>query len=136
MNCVIYCTPGGVAIETQDADSVFKIQSQEAVQIYPIFTKDDFPLDLRHTVTDDVQDFTGKEIGLIKSAEPVKIRVKPDAIYSGTKYYKLSKEAEKGMKPEINKMLEQGILKEVLSSTHNSPVMGLKKQSGKQTQEK
>ena len=76
-------------------------------------------------------DFTGKEIGLIKSAEPVKIRVKPDAVYPRTRQVKLSKKAEEGMKHVINQMLEQGILKEVWSSPCNSPVMDLKKTSGK-----
>ena len=106
MNCVIYCTLYDVAIEMQDENSVFKIQSRGAVQMYPIFAKDDWPLDLNHTVKDYVWDFTGKEIGLIKSAEPVKIRVKPDAIYPCTSQYNVSMEAEEGIKHVITQMLE------------------------------
>ena len=130
MNCVIYCTPDGVAVETQDEDSEYTFQTK-IVQQFLMFLKQDLPADLRDPVKDKVWDFTGKDIGLIKSAEPVKIQVKPNAILPRIKQYKLSKEAEEDMQPVREHVIDQGILKQVLSSPCNSPVMGIKKPSGK-----
>ena len=63
---------------------------------------------------------SGKEIGLRKSAEPVKIKVKLNAVFPRMKQYKLLSVAEEGMKLVIDQMIEQGILSEVLRSPEQS----------------
>ena len=61
----------------------------------------------------------------------MKIQVKERAKLPIIRLYKLSKEAEDGMRLVIDQMVEQGILRQVVSSPCNSPVMGIKKPSGK-----
>ena len=51
---MICCTADGVAFKIQAEDSYFKIKSQEIVQMYQVFSKEDLPPDLRYTVNECV----------------------------------------------------------------------------------
>ena len=44
-------------------------------------TKGDLPSELREQVKEGVWDFSGKDVGLIKGVEPVRIEVRKDAQY-------------------------------------------------------
>ena len=74
MNCEIYCTPDGVALQTHYEDVEFKISTQRSGGgMFVHLTRDDLPFDLREKVKEEVWDFRGKEIGLIKGLKPVRI---------------------------------------------------------------
>ncbi|KAJ1130246.1 hypothetical protein NDU88_008601 [Pleurodeles waltl] len=51
------------------------------ISFFPMFTVTDLPTELQGTVTEKVWDLTGKEVGLIKGVEPVKVDVKPNAVF-------------------------------------------------------
>ncbi|XP_078521675.1 uncharacterized protein LOC144790911 [Lissotriton helveticus] len=132
LNCTIYCTPKGVELQTNDDDADFKVaNTHTCIELYPAITVEELPWDLRDSVSPEVWDFTGEEIGLIKGVEPVRIQVRQNVEFPRTPQYKLTPETLEGIKPVIESMVRQGILKEVMGSPCNSPIMGLQKPSGK-----
>ncbi|XP_078506943.1 uncharacterized protein LOC144767334 [Lissotriton helveticus] len=132
LNCTIYCTPKGVELQTNDDDADFKVaNTHTCIELYPAITVEELLWDLRDSVSPEVWDFTGEEIGLIKGVEPVRIQVRQNVEFPRTPQYKVTPETLEGIKPVIESMVRQGILKEVMGSPCNSPIMGLQKPSGK-----
>ncbi|KAJ1115544.1 hypothetical protein NDU88_003768 [Pleurodeles waltl] len=74
--------------ETETTDEEYPV-----INFFPMFTVTDLPADLQGTVREKVWDLTGKEVGLIKGVEPVKVSVKPNAMfprYRSTTWCKMS----------------------------------------------
>ncbi|KAJ1098966.1 hypothetical protein NDU88_004071 [Pleurodeles waltl] len=61
--------------ETETTDEEYPL-----ISFFPRFTVTDLPADFQGTVKEKVRDLTGKEVGLIKGVEPVKVSVKPNAV--------------------------------------------------------
>ncbi|KAJ1191419.1 hypothetical protein NDU88_000735 [Pleurodeles waltl] len=51
------------------------------IEFFPMFTVNELHADLQGTVQENVWDLTGKEVGLIKGVEPIKITLKPNVVY-------------------------------------------------------
>ncbi|KAJ1157649.1 hypothetical protein NDU88_010353 [Pleurodeles waltl] len=62
---------GGDEVETVD-------EEYPLITLYPMLTEADIPAELQETVEREVWDMTGKEVGLVKGVEPVKVTVKPN----------------------------------------------------------
>ncbi|KAJ1194467.1 hypothetical protein NDU88_003755, partial [Pleurodeles waltl] len=60
------------------------------ISFFPMFTVTDLPTELQGTVTEKVWDLTGKEVGLIKGVEPVKVDVKPNAVFPQVPQYHMA----------------------------------------------
>ncbi|KAJ1180371.1 hypothetical protein NDU88_005592 [Pleurodeles waltl] len=91
--CSITCSNDGIEVQTNSDDagdeSQFIEEGGETNEDYPFITL--FPvltlIDLQGTVTEKVWDLTGKEVGLIKGVEPVKVHGdanRPVAYFSAT----------------------------------------------------
>ncbi|KAJ1156040.1 hypothetical protein NDU88_008765 [Pleurodeles waltl] len=52
----------------------------------------DLPVELQGTVTEKVWDVTGKEVGLIKGVEPVKVQIKPNAVFPQVSQYHMTQD--------------------------------------------
>ncbi|KAJ1157310.1 hypothetical protein NDU88_010025 [Pleurodeles waltl] len=100
-----------------------------------MLTVNDLPAELQGTVKEKVWDLTGKEVGLIKGVEPVKVEVKPNAVFPQVPQYHTAQDVLIQVAQIIADFVKQGVLKEVLSSPCNSPIMGLKKPCGKVVQD-
>ncbi|KAJ1093264.1 hypothetical protein NDU88_006369 [Pleurodeles waltl] len=101
------------------------------ITLYPMITEADIPAELQETVGKEVWDMTGKEVGLVKGVEPVKVTVKPNVTFPQTPQYHMAQDTLMKVAQLIDEFVKQGVLKEVLSSPCNSPIMGLIKPSGK-----
>ncbi|KAJ1135458.1 hypothetical protein NDU88_001898 [Pleurodeles waltl] len=113
-------------LETEAANEDFPL-----ITLFPMLTITDLPAELQGTVTEKVWDLTGKEVGLIKGVEPVKVQVKPNAVFPQVPQYHMAQDVLIQVSQIIVDFVKQGVLKEVLSSPCNSPIMGLKKPCGK-----
>ncbi|KAJ1217588.1 hypothetical protein NDU88_005182 [Pleurodeles waltl] len=100
------------------------------INFFPMFTVTDLPADLQGTVREKVWDLTGKEVGLIKGVEPVKVSVKPNAVFSQVPQYHMAQDVIIQVAQLIADFVKQGALKEVMSSACNSPIMGLRRPCG------
>ncbi|KAJ1208909.1 hypothetical protein NDU88_004292 [Pleurodeles waltl] len=112
--------------ETETTDEEYPL-----ISFFPMFTVTDLPTELQGTVTEKVWDFTGKEVGLIKGVEPVKVKVKPNAVFSHVPQYHMAQDVLIQVTQIIADFVKQGVLKEVMSSPCNSPILGLTKTCGK-----
>ncbi|KAJ1215714.1 hypothetical protein NDU88_003322 [Pleurodeles waltl] len=115
---------GGDEVETVD-------EEYPLITLYPMITEADIPAELQETVGKEVWDMTGKEVGLVKGVEPVKVTVKPNVTFPQTPQYHVAQDTLMKVAQLIDEFVKQGVLKEVLSSPCNSPIMGLIKPSGK-----
>ncbi|KAJ1193434.1 hypothetical protein NDU88_002732 [Pleurodeles waltl] len=90
--CSITCSNDGIEIQTnsddEGDDGQFSELETEAVNedyplitLFQMLTVTDLPAELQGTVTEKVWDLTGKEVGLIKGVEPVKVQVKPNVVF-------------------------------------------------------
>ncbi|KAJ1205042.1 hypothetical protein NDU88_000477 [Pleurodeles waltl] len=114
---------GGDEVETVD-------EEYPLITLYPMLTEADIPAELQETVGKEVWDMTGKEVGLVKGIEPVKVTVKPNVTFPQTPQYHMAQDTLMKVAQLIDEFVKQGVLKEVLSSPCNSPSMGLIKPSG------
>ncbi|KAJ1205467.1 hypothetical protein NDU88_000902, partial [Pleurodeles waltl] len=108
--------------ETETTDEEYPL-----ISFFPMFTVTDLPIELQGTVTEKVWDLTGKEVGLIKGVEPVKVEVKPNAVFPQVPQYHMAQDVLIQVTQIIADFVKQGVLKEVMSSPCNSPIMGLRK---------
>ncbi|KAJ1177910.1 hypothetical protein NDU88_003162 [Pleurodeles waltl] len=141
LGCSIMCSNEGITIQTSsDGEEEDSVEGDEMetvdeeyplICLFPMITEEDIPAELRETVGKEVWDMTGKEVGLMKGVEPVKVTVKPNAIFPQTPQYHMAQDTLMKVAQLIDKFVKQGVLKEVLSSPCNSPIMGLIKPSGK-----
>ncbi|KAJ1115559.1 hypothetical protein NDU88_003782 [Pleurodeles waltl] len=140
--CSITCSNDGIEVQTNSDDEGDEGQFSEEetgtanedyplITLFPMLTMIDLPVELQGTVTEKVWDLTGKEVGLIKGVEPVKVQVKPNAVFPQVPQYHVAQDVLIEVSQIIADFLKQGVLKEVLSSPCNSPKMGLKKPCGK-----
>ncbi|KAJ1203484.1 hypothetical protein NDU88_007269 [Pleurodeles waltl] len=113
-------------LETENAN-----EENPLITLFPMFTVTDLPVELQGTVTEKVWDLIGKEVGLIKGVEPVKVEVKPNAVFPQILQYHMAQDVLIQVTQIIVYFVKQGVLKEVMSSPCNSPIMGLKKPRGK-----
>ncbi|KAJ1206038.1 hypothetical protein NDU88_001452 [Pleurodeles waltl] len=77
------------------------------------------------TVQENGWDLTGKEV------ETIEITLKLNALFLQLPQYDMAQDVLMKVVQKIGDFLKQGVLKEVLSSLCNSPIMGLKKPCGK-----
>ncbi|KAJ1105885.1 hypothetical protein NDU88_003289 [Pleurodeles waltl] len=141
LGCSIMCSNEGITIQTSsDGEEEDSVEGDEMetvdeeyplICLFPMITEEDIPAELRETVGKEVWDMTGKEVGLMKGVEPVKVTVKPNAIFPQTPQYHMAQDTLMKVAQLIDEFVKQGVLKEVLSSPCNSPIMGLIKPSGK-----
>ncbi|KAJ1091214.1 hypothetical protein NDU88_004341 [Pleurodeles waltl] len=96
-----------------------------------MFKVTDLPAELQGTVTEKVWDLTGKEVGLIKGVEPVKVEVKLNEVIPQVPQCHMAQDVCIQVAQIITDFVKQGVLKEVMSSPCNSPIVGLKKPCGK-----
>ncbi|KAJ1194449.1 hypothetical protein NDU88_003737 [Pleurodeles waltl] len=82
-------------------------------------------------VQETVRGLTGKEMGLINGVEPIKITLKLNVVFPQLPQYNMAQDVLMKVAQIIGDFLKQGVLKEVLSSPCNSPIMGFKKPCGK-----
>ncbi|KAJ1089009.1 hypothetical protein NDU88_002163 [Pleurodeles waltl] len=140
--CSITCSNEGTEVQTNSGDEGDKEQVSEPetettdeeyplINFFPMFTVTDLPSDLQGTVQEKVWDLTGKEVGLIKGVEPVKVNVKPNAVFPQVPQYHIAQDVLIKVAQLIAEFMKQGVLKEVMSSPCNSPIMGLRKPCGK-----
>ncbi|KAJ1177284.1 hypothetical protein NDU88_002545 [Pleurodeles waltl] len=113
-------------LETETANEDYPL-----ITLFPMLTVTDLPAELQGSVTEKVWDWTGKKVGLIKGVEPVKVQVKPNAVFPQVPQYHMAQDVLIQVPQIIADFVKQGVLKEVLSSPCNSPIMGLKKPCGK-----
>ncbi|XP_069059599.1 interleukin-1 receptor accessory protein-like [Pleurodeles waltl] len=69
-------------------------------------------IDLQWTVTEKVWDLTGKEVGLIKGVEPVKVDVKPNAVFPQVPQYHMAQVVLIQVMQITADFVKQGVLKE------------------------
>ncbi|KAJ1175331.1 hypothetical protein NDU88_000619 [Pleurodeles waltl] len=100
-------------------------------EFFPMFTVKELHPDLQGMVKEKEWDLTGKEVGLIKGVEPVKVTVKPNAVFPQLPQYHMTQDVLMKVDQIIADFVKQGVLKEVLRSPCNSSIMGLKKPCGK-----
>ncbi|KAJ1178838.1 hypothetical protein NDU88_004080, partial [Pleurodeles waltl] len=119
--------------EEQVTEMVIYNASEEypLIEFFSMFTVKELHADLQGTVKEEVWDLTGKEVGLIKGVEPIKITLKPNAVFPQLPQYNVPQDVLMKVAQITGDFLKQGVLKEVLSSPCNSPIMGLKKPCGK-----
>ncbi|KAJ1138389.1 hypothetical protein NDU88_004775 [Pleurodeles waltl] len=140
--CSITCSSDGIEVQTNSDDEGDDGQFSELetgtanedyplITLFPMLTVINLPAELQGTVTEKVWYLTGKEVGLIKGVEPVKVQVKPNAVFLQVPQYHMAQDALIQVSQIIADFVKQGVLKEVLSSPCNSPIMGLKKPCGK-----
>ncbi|KAJ1108983.1 hypothetical protein NDU88_006353 [Pleurodeles waltl] len=138
--CSITCANDGIEIQANsddEKDQAPEIECENTIEEYPLmkffpmFTVKELHPDLQGTVQENVWDLTGKEVGLIKGVEPVKVTIKPNAVFPQLPQYKMTQYVLTKVAQIIADFVKQGVLKEVLSSPCNSPMMGLKKPCGK-----
>ncbi|KAJ1106094.1 hypothetical protein NDU88_003497 [Pleurodeles waltl] len=140
--CSITCSNEGIEVQTNSDDEGDDGQISEPetatvdkeyplITFFPMFTMTDLPTELQGKVTEKVWDLTGKEVGLIKGVEPVKVEVKPNAVFPQVPQYHMAQDVLIQVTQIIADFVKQGVLKEVMSSPCNSPIMGLKKPCGK-----
>ncbi|KAJ1192662.1 hypothetical protein NDU88_001968 [Pleurodeles waltl] len=139
--CLITCSNDGIEVQTNSDDEGDESQFLEEetgtnedyplITLFPMHTLIDLPVELQGTVTEKVWDLTGKEVGLIKGVELVKVQIKPNAVFPQVPQYHMTQDVLIELSQIIADFLRQGVLKEVLSSPCNSPIMGLKKPCGK-----
>ncbi|KAJ1171074.1 hypothetical protein NDU88_002945 [Pleurodeles waltl] len=107
--CLITCTNEGIAIQTNrdDEESCMpagcNLINEEFPLITPFraFTVLAPPSDLQNTVILKVWDLSGKDIGLTKGVEPVKLTVKPNAVFPKTPQYHMAPDVIEGFTPVI-----------------------------------
>ncbi|KAJ1190758.1 hypothetical protein NDU88_000080 [Pleurodeles waltl] len=140
--CSITCSNEGIEVQTNsydegddgqfsESETETTIEDYPLITLFPMLTVTDLPAELQGTVTEKVWDLTGKEVGLIKGVEPVKVQVKPNAVLPKVPQYHMAQDALIQVSQIIADFVKQGVLKEVLSSPCNSPIMGYKKPCGK-----
>ncbi|KAJ1098569.1 hypothetical protein NDU88_003677 [Pleurodeles waltl] len=140
--CSITCSNEGIGMQTNSDDEGYDGQISDTetettdeeyplISFFPMFTMTDLPADLQGTVTEKVWDLTGKEVGLLKGVEPVKVDVNPNAVFPQVPQYHMAQDVLIQVTQIIADFVKQGVLKEVMSSPCNSPVMGLRKPWGK-----
>lgn len=69
------------------------------------------------------------DIGLVKSAEPVKVQLRPGVNLPHKKQYPLSQEAINGIRPTIKGLVDAGVLYHT-TSVCNTPIFPIKKPNG------
>ncbi|KAJ1129224.1 hypothetical protein NDU88_007595 [Pleurodeles waltl] len=141
LGCSIMCSYDGIRIRmSSDGEEEDSVEGDEMevvdekyplINLLPMLTEEDIPAELRETVGKEVWDMTGKEVGLVKGVEPVKVTVKPNVTFPQTPQYHMAQDTLMKVAQLIDEFVKQGVLKEVLSSPCNSPIMGLIKPSGK-----
>ncbi|KAJ1162581.1 hypothetical protein NDU88_003049 [Pleurodeles waltl] len=91
--CSITCSNDGIGIQKNsddEDDQSPEIEDETTneeyplIEFFPMFTVKELHPDLWGTVKEKVWDLTGKEVGLIKGFEPVKVTVKPNAVFTST----------------------------------------------------
>ncbi|KAJ1128754.1 hypothetical protein NDU88_007129 [Pleurodeles waltl] len=139
--CSITCSNEGIEVQTNSDDEgeeqVSEPETETTDEEYPLinffemFTVADLLADLQGTVQEKVWDLTGKEVGLIKGVEPVKVSGKPNVAFPQVPQYHMAQDVLIKVAQLIADFVKQGVLKEVKSSPCNSPIMGLRKPCGK-----
>ncbi|KAJ1135042.1 hypothetical protein NDU88_001487 [Pleurodeles waltl] len=137
--CSITCSNEGIEGQTnsddegeeQGSETETTDEEYSLINFFPMFTVADLPVDLQGTVQEKVWDLTGKEVGLIKGVEPVKVNVKPNSAFLQIPQYHMAQDILIKVAQIIADFVKQEVLKEVLSSPCNSPIMGLRKPCGK-----
>ncbi|KAJ1155397.1 hypothetical protein NDU88_008127 [Pleurodeles waltl] len=140
--CSITCSNEGIEVQTNnedegdnghipDPETETTDEPYPLISFFPMFTVTGLPAELQGTVTEKVWDLTGKEEGLIKGVEPVKVEVKPNAVFPQVPQYHMAQDVLIQVTQKIADFVKQGVLREVMSSPCNSPIMGLRKPCGK-----
>ena len=70
------------------------------------------------------------DIGLVKSAQPVKVELRPGTTPPWKNQYPLKEEAIRGIEPQIDGLLQAGVLKITQNPQSNTPLLPLKKPDG------
>ncbi|KAJ1088434.1 hypothetical protein NDU88_001591 [Pleurodeles waltl] len=125
-NCSITCSNEGIEVQTNSDDEGDDGQFSESeteianedyplITLFPMLTITDLPAELQGTVTEKVWDLTGKEVGLIKGVQPVKVQVKAKCSVSP------GAAIPHGTRCPYSGVVKQGVLKEVHGGA-NRPV--------------
>ncbi|KAJ1119615.1 hypothetical protein NDU88_007800 [Pleurodeles waltl] len=120
--CSIICPNEGIEVQTNSDDEgddgqFSELETETANEDYPLITLFlmptvlDLPPKLQGTVTEKVWDLTGKEVGLIKGVEPVKVQVKPNAVFPQVPQYHMTQDVLIQVAQIIPDFAKQGVLK-------------------------
>lgn len=80
------------------------------VAIETVSTQDELLADMMHQVPEQLWSKHDTDVGLIKSAQPIEIKLKPGCRPPRIPHYQLKPEAEAGVEPTINGLLQAGVL--------------------------
>ncbi|KAJ1110297.1 hypothetical protein NDU88_007650 [Pleurodeles waltl] len=103
MKCSITCSNDGIEVQTNSDDEgddgqFSELETETAnedyplITLFPMLTVTDLPAELQGTVTEQVWDLTRKDVGLIKGVEPVKVQVKPNAVFPQVPQYHMAQD--------------------------------------------
>ncbi|KAJ1131716.1 hypothetical protein NDU88_010049 [Pleurodeles waltl] len=122
LGCSIMCSNDGIRIQTSsDGEEEDSVEGDEMetvdeeyplINLFPMITEADIPAELRETVGKEVWDMTGKEVGLVKGVEPVKVTVKPNVTFPQTPQYHMAQDTLMKVAQLIDEFVKQGVLKE------------------------
>uniref|UniRef100_A0A665THK9 ribonuclease H n=1 Tax=Echeneis naucrates TaxID=173247 RepID=A0A665THK9_ECHNA len=111
LNCTIYCTPDGIFLETNHGNATAVIATLTE-QIQPISEEKGEVYDrIVSSVPPTVWASSTNDVGLIKTAEPVQVLLKHDTCLPRIPQYPLSQERREGIRPVIQSLLTQGVIK-------------------------
>ena len=92
-----------------------------------IKTEIDLKEDMMRQVPETLWSQNSTDIGFVKSAQPVKVQLRPGTKPPWQRQYPLKEEAIQGIAPQIKGLLEAGVLKTTDNPQSNMPLLPLKK---------
>lgn len=98
--------------------------------VLPVKLDQDFKDEMLQQVPDDLWAKHSTDIGLVKSAQPVKAELRPGTNAPWKTQYPLKEDAIQGIEPQIHGLVQAGVLKLVQSPRSNTPILPVKKPDG------
>ncbi|XP_034647845.1 uncharacterized protein LOC117888497 [Trachemys scripta elegans] len=121
LGCAIYCTPDGVFLQVPDENTnlvLATLHIEEPAKL-PTTRSPDL-VHLLSQIPPHLWSPHANEVGQIPTAEPVKILVDPSKALPRVPQYPLRPEAEEGIAPVMESLLQQGISVATTSSCNTS----------------
>ncbi|KAJ1127126.1 hypothetical protein NDU88_005529 [Pleurodeles waltl] len=95
--CLITCSTDGIEIQKSDDEEDPAPENEcettnedyPLIEFFPMFTVRELHSNLQGTVQENVWDLTGKEVGLIKGVERIKVTIKPNAVFPHLPQYNM-----------------------------------------------
>lgn len=95
--------------------------------MFSIQTERDFKEDMLQQVPECLWAQHSTDIGFVKSAQPVRVQLRPGARPPWKPQYPLKEEAVAGIEPQINGLLEAGVLTITQDPQSNTPLLPVRK---------